>query len=143
MVNIGEVIMQRSNKDTLRIFFDAAKANNSEQMLAVLHPNLQVIEADSLPYGGTIKGRELFAEFTKTVFTTWRNTSVTVEELIGDGQYVVVLATMSGEGKATGEPFNMPIAEVWRFDASGLVVEIKPFYFDTKKLVDVFNGDNL
>ncbi len=132
--------MQKSNKDSLRAFFDAAKAKNSKQMLAVLHPNLQVIEAESLPYGGTIQGRELFEDFTKSVFTTWRNTSVTVEELIGEGNYVVVLATMSGEGKSTGVPFNMPIAEVWRFDADGLVVEIKPFYFDTKKLVDVFNG---
>ena len=139
---MGEIV-QRSNKDSLRIFFDAAKANNSEQMLAVLHPNLQVIEAESLPYGGGMQGRENFTDFSKNVFKTWRNTSVTVEELIGDGQYVVVLATMSGEGKATGEPFSMPIAEVWRFDANGLVVEIKPFYFDTKKLVDVFNGDTL
>ena len=134
-------IVQRSNKDSLRIFFDAAKANDSEQMLAVLHPNVQVIEAESLPYGCGMQGRENFTEFSTNVFKTWRNTSVTVQELIGDGQYVVVLATMSGEGKATGEPFSMPIAEVWRFDASGLVVEIKPFYFDTKKLVDVFNGD--
>ena len=85
--------MQRSNKESLRIFFDAAKANDSEQMLAVLHPNVQVIEAESLPYGCGMQGRENFTEFSTNVFKTWRNTSVTVEELIGDGQYVVVLAT--------------------------------------------------
>lgn len=133
--------MQRSNKDNLRVFFDAAKANNVELMLAALHPNLQVIEAESLPYGGGMQGRENFTDFSKNVFKTWRNTSVTVQELIGDGDYVVVLATMSGEGKVTGESFSMPIAEVWRFDADGLAVEIKPFYFDTKKLVDIFNGE--
>jgi ketosteroid isomerase-like protein len=133
--------MQKSNKDRVREFLAAAADNDSETMLDVLHPNLQIIEAESLPYGGITKGRENFKEFSKRVFTTWNNTSITSEAFIEDGNQVVVLASMSGESKSSGTRFTMPIAEVWTFDSDGMAIEIKPFYFDTKKLVDIFNGD--
>ncbi|MFT6955038.1 MAG: ketosteroid isomerase-like protein [Halieaceae bacterium] len=133
--------MQTSNKERVRTFFAAAAANDSEAMLAVLHPDLKIIEAESLPFGGVTEGRENFKEFTKKVFTTWNNTSIISEELIEDGNRVVVLASMSAQSKSSGTRFTMQIAEIWTFDADGLAVEIKPFYFDTKRLVDLFNGD--
>jgi ketosteroid isomerase-like protein len=133
--------MQKSNKDTMRAFFNAAAKNNNEQMLAILHSDIKIIEAESLPYGGITEGRKNFKGFTKKVFTTWRDTEITVEELIGDGNYVVVLATMSGKSKSSGSLFSMSIAEVWKFDSDGKAIEIKPFYFDTNKLVEIFNGD--
>ena len=133
--------MQKSNKERVRAFFAAAAANDSATMLAVLHPNLKVIEAESLPFGGITEGRENFQAFTKKVFTTWDNTSITSEELIEDGNRVVVLASMSAQSKSSGTRFTMQIAEIWTFDSDGMVTEIQPFYFDTKRLVDLFNGD--
>ena len=38
--------------------------------MAILHPNLRVIEAESLPYGGVVEGRSNFKEFTKRVNAT-------------------------------------------------------------------------
>jgi ketosteroid isomerase-like protein len=133
--------MHKSNKDRVRTFFAAAEANNNEEMLAVLHPNVRVVEAESLPYGGIIEGRENFRPFAKRVITTWKNTTITSEEFIEDGNKVVVLASMSAQSKSSHSRFTMSIAEVWTFDSDGMVIEIQPFYFDTKKLVDLFNGD--
>ena len=133
--------MQKSNKERVREFFAAAAANDSDAMLAVLHPHLKVIEAESLPFGGTTEGRENFQGFTRKVFTTWNNTSITTEELIEDGNRVVVLASMSAQSKSSGTRFTMQIAEIWTFDRDGMVTGIQPFYFDTKRLVDLFNGD--
>ena len=133
--------MYKSNKERVREFFAAAAAANDNAMLAILHPSLRVVEAESLPYGGIMEGRENFKEFTKRVFKTWKNTRIITEELIEDGNKVVVVATMSGESKTSETHFTMPIAEIWTFDSDGLVTEIKPFYFDTKKLVDIYNGD--
>ena len=133
--------MHKPNKERVRDFFAAAAADNDDAMLAILHPNLRVIEAESLPYGGVVEGRNNFKEFTKRVFKTWKNTRVITEELIEDGNKVVVLATMSGESKTSQTQFTMSIAEIWSFDNDGLVTEIKPFYFDTKKLIDIYNGD--
>ena len=133
--------MYKSNKERVREFFTAAAAANDDAMLAILHPSLRVVEAESLPYGGVTEGRDNFKEFTKSVFKTWKNTRIITEELIEDGNKVVVVATMSGESKTSETHFTMPIAEIWTFDSDGLVTEIKPFYFDTKKLVDIYNGD--
>jgi ketosteroid isomerase-like protein len=133
--------MQKSNKERVRTFFAAAAANDSDTMLAVLHPDLKIIEAESLPFGGITEGRQNFQAFTKKVFTTWNNTSITSEELIEDGNRVVVLASLSAESKSSGTRFTMQIAEIWTFDGDGMAIEIKPFYFDTKRLVDLFNGD--
>tara|TARA_B110000977_G_C10847985_1_gene404675 strand:+ start:71 stop:475 length:405 start_codon:yes stop_codon:yes gene_type:complete len=133
--------MYKSNKERVREFFTAAAAANDDAMLAILHPSLRVVEAESLPYGGVMEGRDNFKEFTKSVFKTWKNTRIITEELIEDGNKVVVVATMSGESKTSETHFTMPIAEIWTFDSDGLVTEIKPFYFDTKKLVDIYNGD--
>jgi ketosteroid isomerase-like protein len=132
--------MHNTNKASVQSFFDAAAANDSETMLAIFHPNIRVIEAESLPYGGIMEGAANFQNFTKKVFTTWSNTRVTTEKLIAEDDYVVVLATMYGTSKASGTPFTMPIAEIWKFDNSGKAVEIKPFYFDTKKLTDLYQG---
>ncbi len=133
--------MYKSNKERVREFFAATAAANDDAMLAILHPRLRVVEAESLPYGGVMEGRDNFTQFTKRVFKTWKNTRIITEELIEDGNKVVVVATMSGESKTSETHFTMPIAEIWTFDSDGLVTEIKPFYFDTKKLVDIYNGD--
>jgi ketosteroid isomerase-like protein len=133
--------MQESLKDRVRRFLAAAAVNDKETMFEILHPNLKIIEAESLPYGGVIEGRENFKEFSRKVFTTWNNTSITSETFIEEGNQVVLLASISAQGKASGTRFSMPIAEVWTFDSDARVIEIKPFYFDTKKLVDIFNGD--
>lgn len=133
--------MDRINKQTVLDFFSAAAASNTEKMLATFDPQVKIIEAESLPYGGLTEGRENFIAFTKRVFTTWKNTRVVVDELIADGDYVVVLAKMLGESKISGAAFEMDIAEVWKFDAKGKVIELKPFYFDTKRLLDFYQGD--
>jgi hypothetical protein len=55
----------------------------------------------------------------------------------------VLLESISAQGKASGTRFSMAIAKVWTFDSDTKVIETKPFYFDTKKLVDIFNEDIL
>lgn len=133
--------MIKNYKHVVNAFFSAAEKNDTENMLSVFDPDVKIIEAQSLPFGGVVQGADNFQSFTKSVFTTWRNTSVVVDQLIADGQHVVVLARMSGESKISGTHFEMEISELWTFNSSGKVKEIKPFYFDTKKIVDLYNGD--
>jgi hypothetical protein len=132
--------MNSINKKRIQSFFNAAAANDTEKMLSILHPKVNIIEAESLPYGGITTGSDNFQAFAKKVFTTWSNTHVTVDSIISEGDYVVVLATMYGASKASKTRFDMPIAEIWKFDDAGRAVEIKPYYFDTKKLVDLYQG---
>lgn len=108
-------------------------------MRALLDPQVRIIEAESLPYGGEKIGIDALLELIPTVFKTWKSTAVTVSEFIADGDCVVVLATMTATGKATGTQFSMPIAEVWRL-ANGRIIEVRPFYFDTRVMCDAYGG---
>lgn len=125
--------MTDSNKDIVRSFLDAAREGEMTTVARLLHPQARIIEADSLPFGGIAAGLEGFTSLVRRVFTTFANTTVTVEEYIADGDTVVVLATMTGQSKASGEAFSMPIAEIWRL-RDGLITEIKPFYHDTQRV---------
>jgi ketosteroid isomerase-like protein len=131
--------MTDSNKDLVRRFLGAAQQGDMATVASLLHPQAQVIEADSLPFGGVVTGFEGFTSLVRRVFTTFANTAVTIDETIAEGDTVVVLATMSGQSKASGEAFSMPIAEIWRVQ-DGLVTEIRPFYYDTQRINSLAAG---
>ncbi len=131
--------MNNPNKDIVLAFLDASVRGDEEAMKELLHPEVQVIEADSLPYGGVSRGPDEFLELIRRVFKTWENTEVSVKQVFADGDHVVLLAEMTGRGRGTGKAFSMPIAEVWRLEG-GKIREVRPFYFDTKLLHDI-HGD--
>lgn len=128
--------MSNPNKDIVLAFLAASVRRDEEAMRDLLHPDVRVIEADSLPYGGVIKGAQGFLELIRRVFKTWENTEVSVQQVLGDGDRVVLLAEMTGRGKGNGKAFRMPIAEVWLLD-NGKIKEVRPYYFDTKLLHDI------
>lgn len=125
--------MTDSSKDIVRNFLGAARQGDKATVASLLHPEAQVIEADSLPFGGVVSGVEGFNQLVRKVFTTFVNTAVTIDEYVADGDTVVVLATMSGQSKTSGEAFSMPICEIWRL-RDGLITEIRPFYHDTQRI---------
>lgn len=128
-----------NSKDIVRRFLGAAQQGDMATVASLLHPEARVIEADSLPFGGIASGLEGFTALVRQVFTTFANTAVTIDEYIAEGDTVVVLATMSGQSKASGEAFSMPISEIWRIQ-DGLITEIKPFYYDTQRLNALATG---
>ena len=133
--------MSNSNKDIVLAFLDASVRGDEEAMRDLLHPDVQFIEADSLPYGGISEGPEDIIELIRRIFKTWEDTDVTVQQVLGDGDRVVLLAEMTGRGRTTGTAFQMPIAEIWLLD-NGKIKQMRPFYFDTKLLHDIYSESN-
>lgn len=128
--------MSDTNKDVVLNFLAASVRGDKEAMIALLHTDVRVIEANSLPYGGINEGPQAFIDLIQRVFKTWDNTSVKVDQMLCEGDTVVSLAHMTGQGKHGGRKFKMPIVEVWLID-SGKIKEVRPFYFDTKLLHDI------
>ncbi len=122
--------------DTVRAFLAASQQGDRDTMAMLLHPDAEVHEADSLPYAGRHRGLDGFLALVKTVFTSFRDTRVEVDTIVGEGELVVVLATLSGRSKKTGESFRMPVNEVWRLH-EGRIVSITPYYFDTARLSEL------
>lgn len=133
--------MSRTNKDLARSFMVAAGKGDLETLKTLLHPEFRIVEADGLPYAGTRHGAEALVGLVKEVFATWVDCKVKVRQFAAEGEYVFVLADMSGRGRADVEAFQMPIVEVYRFQ-DGLIIEVRPFYFDTKRLHDAHFGHN-
>lgn len=130
--------MSNPNKDIVLAFLDASVRGDEEAMRKLLHPDVRVIEADSLPYGGVTEGPQGFLDLIKRVFKTWEETEVSVQHVLADGGRVVLLAEMTGRGKGNGRAFKMPIAEVWLLE-DGKIREVRPFYSDTKLLNDIYS----
>ncbi len=131
--------MSRSNKDIVREFMATARRGDVETLRALFHPEFRIVEADGLPYGGTRRGVEGLLGLVHEVFSTWKDCRVEVRQLVAEDDCVIVLAEMSGVGRADPQPFRVPIAELYRFE-DGRIVEIRPFYFDTKRLYDAHFG---
>ena len=131
--------MTMSSNQVVRRFYEMALTGRVQEMLALVDPAVRVIEAPSLPYGGTFEGIEGLLKAFQIVFATWKDCQITLQEVVGEGEWVVGLSQMSGTSSATGKAFKQSLAEVFRV-VNGKVLEIKPFYFDTKILYDIHHG---
>lgn len=131
--------MSRSNIEIVQAIFAAAAAEDWDTIKSLVHDDIQVFEADSLPYAGVFRGPEEFIALIQQVAHTWDDTHHEIHHVVASGDHVINLATMAGRAKTTGRTFSVPMAEVWRF-RDGKVSEVHPFYFDTKALHDAHFG---
>ncbi len=131
--------MAKSNREIVQAVFAASADKDWTTVKSYLHDDIQVIEADSLPYAGVFEGPDNFVKLNQMVFNTWADAVNTIDHIVADGEHVVILGNMSGRGKETGQAFSVPLAAVWRLQ-DGKVVEVRPFYFDTKVMHDAHYG---
>ena len=107
-----------------------------EAVLALMHPELLVIEPESLPYGGTWNGREGFAELLEKLmgFGELGIESYKIHET-EDG--LVMEFEISFTSHKDGEVFRTTAVEVDRLE-DGLVKEIDIFYKDVAAANEFF-----
>ena len=99
-----------SNKELVQAVFDASAVKDWDTVKSYLHDDIQIFEADSLPYAGVFKGPEGFVALNQQVFNAWTDAKSKTDFLIADGDHVVVLRNMEGRGKKTGQAFSVPLA---------------------------------
>jgi len=118
---------QRLERFLQRAFNGASR----EELEAFMHHDIEIVEANSLPFGGMHRGKTAYFNLVKQVFSSWKNVRVDMHQFIGENETVVALATLHAE--RDGKPFSMSIAEVWQFE-NGLIRRITPYYHDTAAL---------
>jgi uncharacterized protein len=128
---------EQENLTTIKKMYDAIFASDMDTFKTYLDPEIVVFEADSLPYGGTYIGTDGVERLWAAVYGAWDDVAFKVTNFTAGGDSIVVLGHFSARGKTTGKTFSFPQAELWRF-RGGLAFEWRPFYFDTKKVCDVF-----
>ncbi len=118
----------RANLATAMRLYEAAARGDWDAAEAELHPELEIHEADSMPYAGIYRGRDALQRLSAIVYGTWPGTRV--ERLgmaAGDGRVTVFFRMLID---APGGAIAHEIVEVNEF-RDGKVAVIKPFYWDT------------
>lgn len=94
-----------------------------------------MVEAASLPYGGTFTGPAAIKAAIARVFDYWTDFSFTIEHIVYGDSYVMAYGEFSATSNKSKTRVSMPLAEVWRIEG-GKVVMVSPIYSDTKLAVD-------
>jgi ketosteroid isomerase-like protein len=104
---------------------------------AVLAPDIEVHEADGLPYGGRYRGAAGYADLFRKVSECWEHLPLTdnIEQTVVAGPdsgstLVVVLDSIRSRVRESGIVLDMPLVELL-WISGGRISAIRPYYFDT------------
>jgi ketosteroid isomerase-like protein len=119
--------MARRNTEVVAGIYEALARGESDAALASLDPDIEWVEpaTPGLYFAGTHQGVEAVAErvFAATA-TAWDEFRIDVDELLGDGEAVVVLGRFIA--RAGDRRLDAPFAHVWRV-RGGLAAEMRDF----------------
>lgn len=93
-----------------------------------------LIEADSLPYGGTFRGPAQCGQALGGIARAWRDIDFRIVEYTAGGAFVIVYGIFTATGRSSGATISQPLVEVWEFDGSR-VVSLRAIYADTAAVV--------
>ncbi len=93
-------------------------------------------ESETLPYGGTYKGRDAIKKGIQGVFGYFSAFGYEVEQITSGGDFVIAYGQFSATSAKNGKSVSFPLAEVWKFNGER-VAFIEPIYFDVKAVADI------
>ena len=107
-----------------------------EALLALMHPELETFEPESLPYGGTWKGREGFAALLEKLMGL-AELSIQDAQIHEIDEGVMMEIEFSFTSHKDGEVFRTSAVEIDRLE-DGLVREIDIYYKDVAAANEFF-----
>ncbi|MBO6638216.1 MAG: nuclear transport factor 2 family protein [Roseitalea sp.] len=130
-----------SHLSFLEGLFDAFERKDIHAVLDGLHPDVDVIQVESLPYGGVYRGHDGFKRLLGDLDAAWQVFDVKPFEYLDAGEKIVVRMTCKATARASGRDIETEMQEVFSF-RNGKVSEIKVFYWDTAKVRDVLAAES-
>jgi hypothetical protein len=121
-------------------FYDAALSNDLDAIAAILHPDVTVHEAASLPYGGAHVGRENAVKLLSLLFSGIALDSVVRGDVLVGGRRAAAFLEVPFGLADPANPKRMPVVETFVVE-DGLIAEIRPYYFDTAALVSEISAN--
>ncbi|WDV51558.1 nuclear transport factor 2 family protein [Streptomyces coeruleorubidus] len=98
-------------------------------------PDVELHQADALPYGGTWHGHEGMARFFRKMGEVWETFDMVEQEFLATGEVAVVLTQVRARARATGRELGFPILQTITVK-DGQITEVRPFYWDTLAIAD-------
>lgn len=129
------MIVGTTQEATVQRALDAFADGDMGVAAAVFHPDVQVNEATSLPFGGNHVGAEAFFQMLALLGEAY-TVEVSEQHLTSAAEEVILRMQMTFTSRATGRSTVLSGIEVYRF-TGGLISDIDVYYKDTKAMVDI------
>ena len=108
-------------------------AGRWDEVEAQLTDDFKIVEADSLPYGGTYAGQDALQRLYATVFAFWADPSLEMHDIVVSDDNAVGLLTIHATSRHTGGRLAMKVAEVFHLRGDK-ISGITPYYFDAAEV---------
>jgi uncharacterized protein len=110
-----QLMDRRSAVEIARGSYEAFARDDLDAVLADLDPEIEWVQAQGLPHGGTYHG---IAEVRRNIFDPldrdwWDGFTARPDEFIDGGEEVVVLGRYRAVAKQTGRRLDIPFVHVW------------------------------
>jgi ketosteroid isomerase-like protein len=93
-------------------------------------PDVELHQADGLPYGGVWRGHAGMERFFRVMSATWDRFDMAEQTILADSGALVVHTRVRARSRATGRELDFPILQTVTV-LGGLITEVHPFYWDT------------
>ncbi len=123
------------NADTVTRLTDAFMSGDREAVLGMFHPEIEINEAASLPWGGVHRGLDGFNKLHEIMDPLWTEQVIDLE-VFEAGDVVVLHERLEITGNATGQSMELQVVDLFRF-REGKVSSIDVYYKDVKAVLDV------
>lgn len=128
---------EEANIAVVKKVYEYVEKGDREGWMQLVADDCEFHEPPSLPYGGSYIGIQAMRRGLKNMRGTWDDLEYQILNFTAGGDSVVVHLNIGGTGRKTGKHFWLPVLELWRI-RDGKVVELRPFVFDTVRMVEVF-----
>ena len=134
-----------SSADVVLSAFRAIEERDQDGLFAVIHDDVELHDAPSLPYGGSLRGKEAMRERLETApETTWLGTWGPLQPtdaerrmdprvVAADGEEVAV-EYMQRALSPAGERFESPVLAIYRV-RDGKFARAQMFHYDTAAIL--------
>jgi ketosteroid isomerase-like protein len=129
--------MSEEQLNLIREAYAAFRRRDIAGILARLHPEIEIYQSETLPWGGRYRGQAQVQEYFHKI-DEQLDTAVQPEEIFEAGDHVVVLGRTQGRARSSGQPFAVRIVHLWTFRA-GQVVRFEA-YIDTPAMLQALGA---
>jgi len=110
--------MSQQNVNLVRSLYEAFARGDIPAILGAMDPNIvwDIPQAPNYPLGGIHRRPQGIAnEFFGIIPTYYQEFVAISQDVVDDGDRVIVLGEYRGKGKASGTLFQVPVAHVYAF----------------------------
>ena len=123
-------LVEQENLRVVSLLYDAFGAGDLETVKSHLARDVELHEAESLPFGGSYIGYDQVLVGIGNVLGTWETAESSLQFLTAGGDWVVAYVEMNVTTRKNRKRLRFQISEMWRL-RDGKIMEIRPLYSDT------------